>query len=82
MRLYTLYPTIDGYSNKTIDYNGVELSIAAESIKRAFYFAYNDVWAEGPENPSGNHRAVHPERTPAGLAPALVQLSASRWNRP
>lgn len=53
MRLYTLYPKGGSFSNKTIDYQGTELSIAAESIKQAFYFAHNLAWSAGPESPAG-----------------------------
>lgn len=53
MRLYTLYPTGCSFSNKTVDYQGTELSIAAESIKQAFHFAYNQSWSDGPDSPAG-----------------------------
>jgi len=53
MRLYTLYPTGGGFSNKTIDYRGIELSVAADSIKQAFFFAYKKARSAGPLSPAG-----------------------------
>lgn len=53
MRLYTLFPTTRGFSNKTIDYHGEDLMIAAESIRQAYAFAHNDTWATSSKQPRG-----------------------------
>jgi hypothetical protein len=53
VRVYELYPVGGGYSVKTIDYEGVIYAIAATSVKQAYYFAYNEVWAKDAEKPRG-----------------------------
>lgn len=54
LRVYRLFPQWDGgFSTKTAHYNGRSLDVAAVSIRQAYYFAGNDVWAEGPESPAG-----------------------------
>ena len=47
IKIYELYPTFHGYSNKTVEYRHEQglMHIAASSIRQAYYFAHNDVWA-------------------------------------
>lgn len=49
IRTYQLYPTVNGYSNRSVDYRGTVVTIAAKSIKQAYYLAGNGIWF-GDEN--------------------------------
>lgn len=48
-RVYELYPVPDGHSAQSVEYHGYMVAIAAVSIKQAFYFAYNFIWANVQE---------------------------------
>jgi hypothetical protein len=52
-RIYTLYPTIGGFSNYTEDYDGILLYIAALNNKQAHYFAHRGQWLSNLESPAG-----------------------------
>lgn len=52
-RIYQLYPTLSGFSAKTIDYHGEQLHVAAVSIKQAMFFAHQSRWADSADNPLG-----------------------------
>ena len=45
-KVYTLFPTLGGFSCKTIDYHGTEYTVAATSIRQAYAVAYKDVWID------------------------------------
>jgi hypothetical protein len=53
VKVYELYPVGGGFSSKTIDYRGEIFAVAAVSIKQAYYFAGNRIWAEDATNPKG-----------------------------
>lgn len=53
VKLYGLFPMGAGFSNKTINYQGVAYQVAAVSNKQAHYFANNDVWAADVASPAG-----------------------------
>lgn len=53
VKVYHLYPTMGGYTAKSIAYHGQYVAVAAVSIKQAYYFAHNDIWAESVERPAG-----------------------------
>jgi hypothetical protein len=50
-KIYTLYPAFGGFSVKTADYHGVELLVAAVSVRQAYAVAHRDVWI----NPARDH---------------------------
>jgi hypothetical protein len=52
-RIYTLFPTSDGFSNHTADNNGSVLYIAASSNRQAYYFAHQRIWVSDMELPAG-----------------------------
>jgi hypothetical protein len=52
-KLYHLFGYPDELSARTVDYHGWMCSVAAVSIKQAYYFAGNRVWATDPEDPLG-----------------------------
>lgn len=45
VRTYTLHETPDGFSSKSIDYDGQLLMVAARSVKQAYWLAGHDEWA-------------------------------------
>lgn len=53
IRVYELYPSGDGFSVQTSDYEGKIIAVVASSIKQAYYYAYNNVWANDAKNPFG-----------------------------
>lgn len=55
VKTYHLYGLPGGghLSNQMFDYRGQATAVAAVSIKQAFYYAHNNVWAEDPDNPRG-----------------------------
>lgn len=53
VKVYELYPANGGLSVKTVDYHGLIIAVAAVSVKQAYYFASNNVWADKPEEPLG-----------------------------
>ena len=53
IKVYELYPSNGGLSVKTIDYQGEIFGVASISVKQAYYFVYNKVWAYDIENPLG-----------------------------
>jgi hypothetical protein len=54
-RLYEIYPAANrsGFSAQSVDYHGTIYLIAAISIKQAYYFAGNRVWADDADDPAG-----------------------------
>jgi len=54
VRVYTIFPRRDGsFSTKTADYDGRSISVAAKSVKQAYWLAGNGVWADSAESPVG-----------------------------
>jgi hypothetical protein len=53
VRVYELYPVPTGFSNRTADYAGTIIAVAAPSNDEAHNLAERDVWAEDPLNPLG-----------------------------
>ena len=50
-RVYDLYPNLGSFSCKTVDYHGVEHTVAATSIRQAYAVAHKDIWI----NPADEH---------------------------
>jgi hypothetical protein len=49
VKVYHLYTTYDGrVSNKTTDYHGELIQVAAVSIRQAYYLAGHNEWADQP----------------------------------
>jgi hypothetical protein len=53
VKVYELYPANGGLSVRTIDYRGEIMAVAAVSVKQAYYYASNDIWADNPDEPAG-----------------------------
>ncbi|KRF11035.1 hypothetical protein ASH02_19555 [Nocardioides sp. Soil796] len=53
LKLYTLYPSLTGFSVKSVDYDGRTSKIAAESVKQAYFYAHKVQWSQGPDSPAG-----------------------------
>jgi hypothetical protein len=54
IRVYELYPVpVGGFSNRTDDYSGTRVAVAASSSKQAHDLAGSDVWAAAPDEPLG-----------------------------
>ena len=53
VKVYELYPSANGFTNSTIGYRGHITAIAAVSIKQAYYFGHNEVWADNDARPIG-----------------------------
>ena len=54
VRVYELYPAASGgFSNRTDDYSGTIVAVAASSNEQAHDLAQNDVWATNPDEPGG-----------------------------
>jgi hypothetical protein len=66
-KIYELYPTLGGFSVKTIDYHGTLLKVAATSVRQAYAVAYKDVWI----NPADDHPVgivlIHRRNSPPSL---------------
>lgn len=53
IKVYELFPTIKGFTNSVLGYSGSIVAIAAVSIKQAYYFGFNGVWADNDGRPLG-----------------------------
>jgi hypothetical protein len=53
VKVYELYPVPGGFSNRTTDYSGTTIAVAAASNDQAHDLAQKDVWAADPDDPLG-----------------------------
>jgi hypothetical protein len=53
VRLYEIYPRGGGFSTRTVDYHGQAISVAAVSIRQAYWLAGRGMWASSADNPVG-----------------------------
>lgn len=52
-KIYELYPSRSGFSCNSKEYDGKFILVAAVSVKQAYYFAGNNIWAKNPNDPEG-----------------------------
>lgn len=52
-RVYTLYPKGSSFSNKSQDYAGEQWHVLTDSLRQAYFYAYQQIGAQGPEKPEG-----------------------------
>jgi hypothetical protein len=44
IKVYDLFPHRGGFSVKTVDYQGIKLTVSATSVRQAYALAYGDIW--------------------------------------
>jgi hypothetical protein len=53
IRVYELYMTLNGFTERSVAYQGFITAVSARSLKQALFFAHNGMWVKSTRCPLG-----------------------------